>query len=140
MTGATYALGDNDASVKIIQKGGSSQRTRWFERATILVKFAVLKYIIKPMLVGTKFMIADIFTKPVDEETFVYCKQEIRNMPYCLDGGSTVHSALELSAVRLHPACAPRHSGPTRVWKSGDSSADAVFTHELMAAMQPTNS
>ena len=27
-------------------------------------------------------MIADIFTKPVDEETFVFCKHEIRNMPH----------------------------------------------------------
>ena len=32
----------------------------------------ILKYIIKLMLVGTNFMIADIFTKPVDEETSVY--------------------------------------------------------------------
>lgn len=78
--GGTYALGDNSASYLSIQKEGSSQRNRWFERATILVKFAVLKNIIVPMLVKTKLMVADIFTKPVDEETFEFCKHEMRNM------------------------------------------------------------
>ena len=35
--------------------------------------------IIKPFLVGTEFMTADIFTKAVDEETFHRCKHEMRN-------------------------------------------------------------
>ena len=78
--GASYALGDNSASWTIIQKEGSSQKTRWFERATILVKFAVLRDIMKPMLVKTTLMIADIFTKAVDEETFTFCKRAMRNM------------------------------------------------------------
>ena len=44
------------------------------------MKFAVLKNIIVPMLVKTKLMVADVFTKPVDEETFEFCKHEKRNM------------------------------------------------------------
>ena len=77
--GPTAMLGDSSASYEAIQKDGSSQRTRYFERATVLVKFAIMQLIVKPYLVSTKKMTADVFTKAVDEETFEFCKHTLRN-------------------------------------------------------------
>ena len=77
--GPTGILGDNSASYQLIQKEGSSQRTRYFERATILVKYAIMKLIVVPFLVPTGQMPADVFTKAVDEETFYYCKHTLHN-------------------------------------------------------------
>lgn len=77
--GPTAMLGDNSASFQLIQKAGSSQLTRYFERATILVKYAILELIVKPFLIPTKSMSADVFTKAVDEETFLFCKHTLHN-------------------------------------------------------------
>ena len=66
--GPTAMLGDNSASYQLIQKAGSSQLTRYFERATILVKYAIMELIVKPFLISTKWMSADVFTKAVDED------------------------------------------------------------------------
>ena len=79
VTGPTATLGDNSASFDLIQKEGTSQLTRHFERAIAAVKYAFMMLIIKPFLVPTEFMTADIFTKAVDEETFHRCKHELRN-------------------------------------------------------------
>ena len=78
-TGPTAIIGDNSASYQLIQKAGSSSLTRYFERATILVKYAIMQLIVKPYLVPTKYMSADIFTKAVDEETFFFCKHTLHN-------------------------------------------------------------
>ena len=77
--GPTAMLGDNSASYQLIQKAGSSQLTRYFERATILVKYAIMELIVKPFLISTKWMSADVFTKAVDEETFFFCKHTLHN-------------------------------------------------------------
>ena len=77
--GPTAILGDNSASYQLIQKAGSSQLTRYFERATILVKYAIMGLIVRPFLISTKHMSADIFTKAVDEETFFFCKHTLHN-------------------------------------------------------------
>ena len=77
--GPSAALGDNSASFELIQKEGSSQLTRHFERMLMLVKYAVISLIVKPFLVATGLMTADIFTKAVDEETFFRCKHVLHN-------------------------------------------------------------
>ena len=72
--GPTAILGDNSAMVELVSKEGASiavpYRTRHFERATVLIKYAVLQLIVAVYLIGTKFMCADIFTKATDELTF----------------------------------------------------------------------
>ena len=77
--GPTAIIGDNSASYQLIQKEGASQLTRYFERATILVKYAIMELVVRPFLVPTKNMTADVFTKAVDEETFHRCKHELHN-------------------------------------------------------------
>ena len=77
--GPTAMLGDNSACFELIQKEGSSQLTRHFERAIAAVKYAIILLIAKAFLVRTEFMSADIFTKAVDEETFHWCKHQLRN-------------------------------------------------------------
>ena len=48
---------------KLISQEGATPRTRYYERATLLIKRAVLMLLLIPHLVATRFMIADIFTK-----------------------------------------------------------------------------
>ena len=79
VVGPTAILGDNSASYQLIQKEGASQLTRYFERATILVKYAIMELLVQPFLVSTKAMTADVFTKAVDEETFHRCKHVLHN-------------------------------------------------------------
>jgi hypothetical protein len=50
-----------------ISNQATYSRTRHFERATVLIKYAVLQLIVAVYLIGTKFMCADIFTKATDE-------------------------------------------------------------------------
>ena len=45
------------------------------------MKYAVQKLMIVCRLVGTAFMIADIFTKATDEKTFKKMRAELRNIP-----------------------------------------------------------
>ena len=52
-----------------MQQEGASVRMRYFERATLLIKRAVLMLILKPFLVSTHCMLADMFTKPVEKST-----------------------------------------------------------------------
>ena len=79
VTGPSAMLGDNSASYELVQKEGSSQLTRHFERMLMLIKYAVLSLIIQPFLVASELMTADIFTKAVDEETFYRCKHTLHN-------------------------------------------------------------
>jgi len=79
VVGPTTLLGDNDAMMKLVMKDGTSQLTRYFERATMLVKYAVLRLMIAVELVSTKEMIADVFTKAVDKETFALMRKHLLN-------------------------------------------------------------
>eukprot|EP00966_Prymnesium_polylepis_P024245 558478-Prymnesium_polylepis.3 len=45
---STLMLGDNKALYDLVQQEGASNRTRYFERATLLIKRAVLMPILKP--------------------------------------------------------------------------------------------
>ena len=61
-------------------KEGSSQRTRHFERATVFVKWAAMKMLVKLYLVKSEFCIADLFTKAVDKETFLRLRNNMLNL------------------------------------------------------------
>ena len=79
--GPTAVLGDNSAMVELVTKEGASSRTRHFERATVLIKYAVLQLIVTVHLISTKFMCADVFTKATDEQTFKTMRSVLRNEP-----------------------------------------------------------
>ena len=79
--GPTTALGDNKAMHEFVVKEGTSSKSRHFERSTIFVKYAVQKLIVVCKLVGTAFMIADVFTKATDEKTFKRMRAHLRNIP-----------------------------------------------------------
>ena len=81
--GPTALLGDNSAMMDLIKKDGTTARTRYFERATMLVKYAVMKLIVETHLVPTAKMIADIFTKAVDKETFMLMRAWLLNLADC---------------------------------------------------------
>ena len=57
--GPTPMLGDNKAYTEIVQQEGASARTRYYERAVLLVKRAVLLLIMSVYLIGTDSMSAD---------------------------------------------------------------------------------
>ena len=60
-------------------KEGASSRSRHFELTTIFVKYMVLRLVVTCQLVRTHFMIADIFTKATDEDTFFRMRHQLRN-------------------------------------------------------------
>ena len=78
--GPTTILGDNSAMHDMVVKEGSSSKSRHFERATIFVKYMVLRLMVACKLVSTAYMIADIFTKATDVDTFVRMRDSLRNI------------------------------------------------------------
>lgn len=93
--GPSYLLGDNSAMIDIIKKDGTTQRTRYFEKATMLVKYAVLRLFIATLLISTKEMIADIFTKAVEKDIFILMRKHLLNL-----GGDTAHHVMHGRASR----------------------------------------
>jgi hypothetical protein len=81
VTGPTTMLGDNKAMNELVVKEGSSQKSRHFERATIFVKYLVMRLVVLCRLVKTTAMVADIFTKAADNDTFFRMRRELRNLP-----------------------------------------------------------
>ena len=79
VTGPTAQLTDNSASFDLVSKEGTSSKSRHFERAIILVKYAIMRLLVSCYLVSTKFMVADIFTKATDETTFQTMRGILRN-------------------------------------------------------------
>ena len=80
VVGPTTVLGDNSAMHDMVVKEGSSSKSRHFERATIFVKYMVMRLMIICKLVPTAYMIADIFTKATDVDTFVRMRDSMRNI------------------------------------------------------------
>ena len=76
---ATPLIGDCQATRDIITKAGSTQRTKYFERATLLVKRLFMLHVVTPILVRTDDMIADIFTKAIPRDKLVRCRQYMLN-------------------------------------------------------------
>ena len=58
----TPMLGDNKSLYDQLQQEGASARTRYYERAILLLKRAVLLLIMTPYFVTTDNMLADVFT------------------------------------------------------------------------------
>ena len=88
-------LGDNSAMMDIIKKDGTTQRSRYFERATMLVKYAVLRLIMETALVPTTEMLADIFTKAVDKDTFIKMRRHLLNI-----GGDAAYATVRAQMAR----------------------------------------
>jgi hypothetical protein len=92
--------------VELVTKEGASSRTRHFERATVLIKYAVLQLIVTVHLISTKFMCADVFTKATDEQTFKTMRSVLRNEPspdgYAIRAARWINTLMngELEAVR----------------------------------------
>ena len=81
VVGPTALFGDNKAQYDLVAKEGSSSKSRHFERATIFVKWAIMRLMFVAHLVGTKLMLADILTKATDAETFERMRDFARNLP-----------------------------------------------------------
>ena len=80
LTGPTVMIGDNKAMYEMVQQEGASIRTRYYERATLLIKRAVLLLLLAPYLVSTQFMLADIFTKATEKAIFIRMRNRMMNV------------------------------------------------------------
>ena len=80
IVGATPCFGDNKAHSISSQQVGSTARTRYYERAVLLFKRAVLLRILSTHLVSTDNMVADIFTKATDKATFTRMRNSMMNV------------------------------------------------------------
>ena len=76
----TPMLGDNKALYDQMQQDGASSRTRYYERAVLLLKRAVLLLIFRPFLITTVHMIADVMTKATDRGTFYKMRAQMMNL------------------------------------------------------------
>ena len=86
----------------LIRQEGASVRTRYYERATLLIKRAVLLLILQPYLVGTHYMLADLFTKALDKSSFVRHRNILMNVNVRLrDALSIAGHAVHGDAYRL---------------------------------------
>ena len=80
----------------LITQDGATSRTRYYERATMLIKRAVLMLMLFPYLVKTDKMIADMFTKALDKGSFTKFRDVVMNSHLPL------REALALAASTLH--------------------------------------
>ena len=78
--GPTAIATDNQALMDIVEKPGSTARTRHYERMTMLIKELYMRDIVYPEKVTTDKMVADIFTKAVDKDTFLRCRDYMLNV------------------------------------------------------------
>ena len=104
--GPTAALGDNAAMYTLVQQDGATARTRYYERATMLIKRAVMLLLFFPYLVKTSEMSADIFTKALEKGLFTKFRNVIMNnnsmLRECLStAAATVHGEAKLLIDRL---------------------------------------
>ena len=63
-------LGDNKSLFDQLQQEGATARTRYYERAILLLKRAALLLILLPFLVTDDNMVADMFTKATEKAKF----------------------------------------------------------------------
>jgi hypothetical protein len=106
ITSPTPALGDNSAMHTLVQQDGATSRTRYYERATMLIKRAVMLLLFFPYLIRTSDMTADVFTKALEKGLFVKFRNVVMN---CNSGfreslavaRSTVHGESRMLIDRL---------------------------------------
>ena len=96
IVGPTPTIGDNAAMHALIQHDGATQRTRYYERATMLIKRAILLLLFHPYLIKTSEMTADMFTKALEKGTFVKFRNIIMN---CHSG---LHDSLMAARSAVH--------------------------------------
>ena len=80
VAGPTPLIGDNQAARDLILKDGISTLTRHFERRALIIKHLYATLVITPLLVSTKEMAADLFTKALDPATFFKHRDYILNL------------------------------------------------------------
>ena len=98
----TPMLGDNKSLFEQVQQEGASARTRYYERAILLLKRTVLLLITYPYLVTTDNMLADVFTKATDKGTFTKMRGHLMNINSSLRGEiakSMRHASGELKRI-----------------------------------------
>ena len=101
--GPVTAITDNKALHDLVNKPGASARTRYFERATRFVKYAQKMLYIKLFLISTHFMVADIFTKPLEPSLFYRFRNYMKNTRNTRHG-STTGESLRQSNTRITSA------------------------------------
>ena len=94
--GATVLITDCQAARDVIVKPGSTQRTKYFERTTLLLKRLYMLGVVTPVLVTTDQMVADIFTKPLDRSRLAKFRMYLLNH----DRGPGTMGALSAEARR----------------------------------------
>ena len=95
--GPTPLFGDCQAARDIITKPGSTQRTRYFERSTMLVKQMYMMHIVSPIIISTDDQVADIFTKSLHRDKFGKHREYMLN----LDRNGNTLGAFSANARRL---------------------------------------
>ena len=113
--GPTLLLCDSSACVDMVVKEGSSSKSRHFERTTIFVKYMVMKLVVACKLISTRMMIADIFTKATDEQTFTLMRGVLRN-----EGEPETPSWLPYSVAMTVQGLAAVVSGRRFSWTRSD--------------------
>ena len=93
---ATPTLGDNQAMYRMVTQEGATSRTRYYERATMLIKRAVLMLLLQPYLIGTTNMIADLFTKALDKGQFYKLRDVMMNHH------APLRDALSVAMCQMH--------------------------------------
>ena len=86
MLGPAYLLCDNQSMTEAVNKEGVSQRTRYFERSTVLIRYAIMKNMVATLLISTEQMVADLFTKPLDAVKFDKFCAVLLNIPWGYSG------------------------------------------------------
>ena len=101
VTGPTPLLGDNKALNDLVMEPGATARTKYYERAVLIVKRLYTLLVVSPFLILTKFMIADVFTKALDRDAFITFRDYMLNV----ENGPEPY-AEEQYAPPLFPSCA----------------------------------
>ena len=81
IVGGTAILVDNSALIQTVEKDGATSRTRYFDRATMLIKQCCMLGSTLLGFVRTSDEVADIFTKATDTATFEKMSAYILNLP-----------------------------------------------------------
>ena len=80
----------------VVTQDGATPRTRYYERATMLIKRAVLMLLLLPCLVSTHCMIADLFTKALDKGSFIKFRDVMMNIH------NPLREALAAAVCQMH--------------------------------------
>ena len=90
----------------LVQHDGTTQRMRYYERATMLIKRAVLLLLFRPYLIKTSEMAADIFTKALEKGAFIKFRNIVMNCnpglrDALMEARATIHGEARLLVDRL---------------------------------------